>query len=196
MRRVLSPWSRTEVGVQLPNEQQLVTIRVRPQDTIKLLRLHLVRQGVTSWKMNFTYNGRELGENETLEGNRIGSGAVLVLVKESRPPSSACRCLLHQLALQGECQPYYNVRAELIVVNGLLLRQRYLPSLAWLIPRFSLFAKQWNSEKIQRSLHHRGVTQTGHSAHHANAELQASISINLSYQHGLGLLYQMNQLAS
>ncbi|XP_069784500.1 ubiquitin domain-containing protein TINCR-like isoform X3 [Narcine bancroftii] len=89
MRRVLSPWSRTEVGVQLPNEQQLVTIRVRPQDTIKLLRLHLVRQGVTSWKMNFTYNGRELGENETLEGNRIGSGAVLVLVKESRPPSSA-----------------------------------------------------------------------------------------------------------
>ncbi|XP_051894081.1 ubiquitin domain-containing protein TINCR-like [Pristis pectinata] len=88
VQRLLSHWVRTELGVQLPDSQQLVTVRVRPNDTIKHIRLHLVRQGVTSWKMSFTYKGRELGENETLEESNITSGAVLVLVKDGHSPPS------------------------------------------------------------------------------------------------------------
>uniref|UniRef100_UPI00398E61C7 ubiquitin domain-containing protein TINCR-like n=1 Tax=Pristiophorus japonicus TaxID=55135 RepID=UPI00398E61C7 len=81
VQRLLSQWTRCEIRVQLPDGQQVVTVRVRQNDTIKRIRLYLVRQGVTSWKMNFTYKGRHLGENETLEGNNISTGAVLVLVK-------------------------------------------------------------------------------------------------------------------
>ncbi|XP_062888065.1 ubiquitin domain-containing protein TINCR-like [Mobula hypostoma] len=94
VQRLLSHWARTEVGVRLPDGQQLVTVRMRPSDTIKHIRLHLVRQGVTSWKMSFTYKGQELGENETLEGNNITSGAVLVLVKDSHSPPSKPSALL------------------------------------------------------------------------------------------------------
>ncbi|XP_078054121.1 ubiquitin domain-containing protein TINCR-like [Mustelus asterias] len=83
VQKLLSHWTGCELIVQLPDGQQKVTVRVRPNDTIKRLRLHLVRQGVTSWKMDFTYNGQQLGENETLEKNNITPGAVLVLVKKA-----------------------------------------------------------------------------------------------------------------
>ncbi|XP_067871970.1 ubiquitin domain-containing protein TINCR-like [Heterodontus francisci] len=82
VQRLLSQWIRSEVSVQLPDGQQMVTVRVRPNDTIKRIRLYLVRQGVTSWKLDFTYKGQQLGENETLEKNNIATGAVLVLVKK------------------------------------------------------------------------------------------------------------------
>ncbi|XP_055514814.1 ubiquitin domain-containing protein TINCR-like [Leucoraja erinacea] len=81
-------WAKTEVGVLHPDGQELVLVKVKPNDTMKQIRLHLVKQGITSWKMDFTYKGRKLGENETLEGNRITSGAVLLLVKDSHPKPS------------------------------------------------------------------------------------------------------------
>ncbi|XP_078280154.1 ubiquitin domain-containing protein TINCR-like [Rhinoraja longicauda] len=83
VQKLLTHWVRTEVGVLLPDGQQLVLVKLKPNDTIKHIRLHLVKQGITSWKMNFIYKGRTLGENETLEGNHITSGAVLLLVKPS-----------------------------------------------------------------------------------------------------------------
>ncbi|XP_048470280.1 ubiquitin domain-containing protein TINCR-like [Rhincodon typus] len=81
MQRLMAHWMRCDVCVQLPDGHRMVTLRVRPNDTIKRLRLRLVRQGVTSWKMDFTYRGNQLGENETLEENHITTGAVLVLVR-------------------------------------------------------------------------------------------------------------------
>ncbi|XP_048415290.1 ubiquitin domain-containing protein TINCR-like isoform X2 [Stegostoma tigrinum] len=82
MQRLMAHWMRCHVCVQLPDGQRMVSLRVRPNDTIKHLRLRLVRQGVTSWKMDFTYRGNQLGENETLEENHITAGAVLVLVRK------------------------------------------------------------------------------------------------------------------
>ncbi|XP_078412448.1 ubiquitin domain-containing protein TINCR-like isoform X1 [Cetorhinus maximus] len=90
VQKLRSQWMRCELSVQLPDGQRMVTVRVRPNDTIKRLRLYLVRQGVTSWKMDFTYKGQQLGENETLEENNITTGAVLVLVKKGQHQAGLC----------------------------------------------------------------------------------------------------------
>uniref|UniRef100_A0A4W3JVY8 Ubiquitin-like domain-containing protein n=1 Tax=Callorhinchus milii TaxID=7868 RepID=A0A4W3JVY8_CALMI len=59
-----------------------VKLKVRPNDNMKHIRVHLVKQGITSWKMVFTYKGKQLGENETLEVKKIRTGSVLMLVKK------------------------------------------------------------------------------------------------------------------
>ncbi|KAM9329992.1 TINCR ubiquitin domain containing [Gastrophryne carolinensis] len=81
LRRLSFHFVRIEILVHVPEDGQMCPVTIRPMDTIKELRVHLVKQGVTSWKKHFSYNGRELGEYETIKDLNIKSGAVLLLVK-------------------------------------------------------------------------------------------------------------------
>ncbi|XP_007899198.2 ubiquitin domain-containing protein TINCR-like [Callorhinchus milii] len=84
--KLLSHFERHEIQVQLPESGQTVKLKVRPNDNMKHIRVHLVKQGITSWKMVFTYKGKQLGENETLEVKKIRTGSVLMLVKKDVSP--------------------------------------------------------------------------------------------------------------
>ncbi|XP_068127429.1 TINCR ubiquitin domain containing [Hyperolius riggenbachi] len=79
LKRLSLHWVKFEILVHVPEDCKMCSVMVRPADTIKDLRVHLVKQGVTSWKKQFSYNGRELGEYETIRGLNIKSGAVLLL---------------------------------------------------------------------------------------------------------------------
>ncbi|XP_069623772.1 TINCR ubiquitin domain containing isoform X1 [Ranitomeya imitator] len=85
LRRLSLHWVKFEILVHVPEDCRMFPVAVRPTDTIKDLRVNLVKQGITSWKKHFSYNGRELGEYETIRDLNIKSGAVILLVnKKSR----------------------------------------------------------------------------------------------------------------
>lgn len=83
LRRLSLHWVKFEILVHLPEDSQMVSVMVRPGNTIKDIRVDLVKQGITSWKKCFSYNGRELGEHETIKDLNIKSGAVLLLVHKN-----------------------------------------------------------------------------------------------------------------
>ncbi|XP_071982649.1 TINCR ubiquitin domain containing [Engystomops pustulosus] len=84
LRRLSLNWVKFEILVHVPEESQMFSVTVRPTDTIKDLRVKLVKQGISSWKKHFSYNGRELGEYETIIDLNIKRGAVILLNKSSR----------------------------------------------------------------------------------------------------------------
>ncbi|XP_053319838.1 TINCR ubiquitin domain containing [Spea bombifrons] len=79
LRRLSFHWVRYEIIVHLPEDRQMFPVTVRPTETIKDLRVHLVKQGVTSWKKHFYYNGRQLGEYEIIKDVNIKNGSVILL---------------------------------------------------------------------------------------------------------------------
>uniref|UniRef100_A0A803JAI8 Ubiquitin-like domain-containing protein n=1 Tax=Xenopus tropicalis TaxID=8364 RepID=A0A803JAI8_XENTR len=83
LRRLSIHWSKYEILVHLSEDNQMIPVTVRPSETIKDLRVHLVRQGISSWKKYFFYNGIQLGEYETLKGVNIRNGSVILLLNEN-----------------------------------------------------------------------------------------------------------------
>ncbi|XP_063313455.1 TINCR ubiquitin domain containing [Pelobates fuscus] len=83
LRRISSFWIKYEILIHLPEDSQMFSVSVRPTDTIKDLRVLLVQQGVTSWKKHFFYNGRQLGEYETIKNVNIKNGSVILLHKST-----------------------------------------------------------------------------------------------------------------
>uniref|UniRef100_A0A8C5LZG4 Ubiquitin-like domain-containing protein n=1 Tax=Leptobrachium leishanense TaxID=445787 RepID=A0A8C5LZG4_9ANUR len=79
LRRLSIYWVKYEILIHLPEDCQMFSVLVRPKDTIKDLRVHLVKQGVSSWKKHFFYNGRQLGEYETIKNVNVKDGSVLLL---------------------------------------------------------------------------------------------------------------------
>ncbi|KAM8939324.1 TINCR ubiquitin domain containing [Pelodytes ibericus] len=79
LRRLSLYWVKYNILIHLPEDCQLISVSVRPTDTIKDLRVQLVKQGVTSWKKHFSYNGRQLGEYETIKDVNIRNGSVILL---------------------------------------------------------------------------------------------------------------------
>ncbi|KAM9369150.1 TINCR ubiquitin domain containing [Phaethornis superciliosus] len=84
LRRSLSRWKRYHIKVHLADEDTMMSLTVKPRDTVMDLRAHLVREGVTSWKKTFYYNSRQLEEHETLKEANIQNGSVLLLVSNPR----------------------------------------------------------------------------------------------------------------
>ncbi|RXM92811.1 hypothetical protein EOD39_19734 [Acipenser ruthenus] len=83
IRRVISGTVKYNLTVEIPEEDGTsVSVSVRASDTVRDLRMKLVRKGVTSWKHKFTYKGRQLGENEVFKHTGIRNGAHLVLRKD------------------------------------------------------------------------------------------------------------------
>lgn len=83
LRRLSLSFVKFEILVHVQEDSQMLPVMVRPGDTIKDLRVKLVKQGISSWKKCFFYNGRELGEYETIKDLNIKSGAVLLLVDKN-----------------------------------------------------------------------------------------------------------------
>ncbi|XP_075707394.1 TINCR ubiquitin domain containing [Rhinoderma darwinii] len=83
LRRLSFHWVKFGIVIHVPEDCQMFPVTVRPADTIKDLRVNLVKQGISSWKKHFSYNGRELGEYETISDLNIKSGAVILLVNKS-----------------------------------------------------------------------------------------------------------------
>ncbi|KAG9486529.1 TINCR ubiquitin domain containing [Eleutherodactylus coqui] len=83
LRRLSLHWVKFEILVHVPEDSRMLPVSVRPTDTIKDLRVSLVKQGITSWKKHFSYNGRELGEYETISDLNIRRGAVILLIDKS-----------------------------------------------------------------------------------------------------------------
>ncbi|XP_041086402.1 putative ubiquitin domain-containing protein TINCR [Polyodon spathula] len=83
IRRVMSSTVKYNLTVEIADEEQTsVPVSVRASDTVRDLRIKLVRKGITSWKHTFTYKGRQLGENEVFKHTGIRNGAQLVLRKD------------------------------------------------------------------------------------------------------------------
>ncbi|XP_063781446.1 TINCR ubiquitin domain containing [Pseudophryne corroboree] len=82
LRRWSLHWVKFEILIHVPEDYQMFPVTIRPGDTIKDLRVHLVKQGITSWRKQFTYNGKELGEYETIRDLKIKNGAVILLVNK------------------------------------------------------------------------------------------------------------------
>ncbi|XP_069505432.1 TINCR ubiquitin domain containing [Ambystoma mexicanum] len=84
VRRLTKHWVKYEILVHFPEDGRMLPISVKATDTMKDLRVHLVKQGVTSWKKYFFYNGVQLGEHETVKSVNIKDGAVILLVSGAR----------------------------------------------------------------------------------------------------------------
>ncbi|XP_053556712.1 TINCR ubiquitin domain containing [Bombina bombina] len=87
LRRLSFRWIRFEIEIHLPEECQSLFVTVRPTDTIKDLRVYLVKQGITSWKKYFYYNERQLGEYEAIKDVNITKGSVILLRKNNQSQS-------------------------------------------------------------------------------------------------------------
>ncbi|XP_064424556.1 ubiquitin domain-containing protein TINCR-like [Latimeria chalumnae] len=83
VRKLLAQLVRYNIMVQLPQDEQVVPVTVRPSDTMRDLRVQLVKQGITSWRQVFVYKGKQLGENETVKNCKIQNGSVLLLAHDS-----------------------------------------------------------------------------------------------------------------
>lgn len=84
LRRSLSRWKKYHIKVHLAEDDVLLPLTVRPTDNMMDLRAHLVREGVTSWKMSFHYNARQLEEHETVKEAKIQNGSVVLLISDKR----------------------------------------------------------------------------------------------------------------
>ncbi|XP_078525607.1 TINCR ubiquitin domain containing [Lissotriton helveticus] len=84
LRRLSAHWVKYEILVHFPEDGRMLPVSVKPTDTMKDLRVHLVKLGVTSWKKHFFYNGVQLGEHETVKSVNIKDGSVILLVSGAR----------------------------------------------------------------------------------------------------------------
>ncbi|XP_075467522.1 TINCR ubiquitin domain containing [Ascaphus truei] len=84
LRRLSLYWVKYDILVHLPEDCQMLPLTIKPTETIKDLRVHLVKQGISSWKKHFSYNGRQLGEYETIKDVNIRNGSVILLLPDRR----------------------------------------------------------------------------------------------------------------